>query len=481
MKNVLIVISVLFLSALAFYNFSGKGNPGENAVRLSPDSASSDSLMIKAKENYSNFCASCHYDDLSWFTARKWKYGHSVDDIDQSIRSGYPDFGMPAYRDALNKEETRAISQYIHQTLDLGQQEKLNKLGDKNYYQTELLKIKPDTIITGLKVPWGMAFLPDGDILVNEREGKMLRYNKDGKFISEVQGLPEIHAVGQGGLMDIRLHPDYDKNGWIYIAYTSPSNNKSEGWGTAIMRARLKNNTLTDKEVLFKAFPDSKTGHHFGCKITFDGKGHMFFGVGERGKSDNSQSLSNDCGKIHRINEDGSIPSDNPFYNTPGARKSIWSYGHRNPQGLVISPFTGDLWETEHGPKGGDELNLIVPGKNYGWPVISYGINYDGSILTPDTAKAGMEQPLTYYVPSIAPCGTCFVTGDLYSGWEGNILIGSLRFRNLERVVISDNKVTHKETLLYDIGRMRNVEQGPDGYLYVGLESPGMIIRLVPF
>ena len=246
------------------------------------------------------------------------------------------------------------------------------------------------------------------------------------------------------------------------------------------MRARLKNNSLTDKVELFKAFPDSKTGHHFGCRISFDGKGHVFFGIGERGKSENSQDLTNDCGKIHRINEDGSIPTDNPFFNTPDARKSIWSYGHRNPQGLIISPFTGELWETEHGPKGGDELNLIEPGKNYGWPVISYGINYDGTILTPDTAKAGMEQPMTYYVPSIAPCGTSMVTGSKYIGWEGNILIGSLRFRNLERVELQDGKVVHKETMLYDIGRMRNVEMGPDGYIYVAVESPGMVIRLMP-
>ncbi len=307
----------------------------------------------------------------------------------------------------------------------------------------------------------------------------MLRF-KNGKLITEIKGLPEIKSIGQGGLLDIRLHPDYAKNGWIYFSYVSPSQNESEGWGTAIMRAKLKDNSLVEKELLFKGLPYSKTGHHFGCKITFDGKGHIFFGLGERGKSQNSQDLSSDYGKIHRINEDGTVPGDNPFVNTANARKTVWSLGHRNPQGLAVSPFSGDLWETEHGPKGGDELNFIVLGKNYGWPVISFGINYDGTILTPDTAKVGMEQPLTYYVPSIAPCGTCFVTGNNYKGWEGNILIGSLRFRNLERVELKDNKVIHKETLLYDIGRMRNVEMGPDGYIYVGLESPGMIIRLVP-
>lgn len=477
MKNIILSALILLAGFLVFVNFSGKTKRVDKTFPLS--SEMKDTTMLVAKQNYANYCASCHYDDLSWFTVRKWKYGHSPDDIYESINTGYPDYGMPSYRKTFTEAEMNGIAHYIHQTLDLGQQEKQNSLGDKDFYVTEKLKIRPDTIITGLNVPWGMAFLPGGDILVTEREGKMLRF-RDGKLIAEIKGLPEIKAIGQGGLLDIRLHPEYNKNGWIYFAYVSPAKDPSEGWGTAIMRARLKENTLVDKELLFKAFPDSKTGHHFGCKITFDGKGHIFFGVGERGKSENAQNLSNDCGKIHRINEDGTIPSDNPFFNTPDARKSIWSFGQRNPQGLVISPFTGELWETEHGPKGGDELNLINPGKNYGWPVISFGINYDGSIITPDTAKAGMEQPITYYVPSIAPCGTTIVSGDKYKGWEGNILIGSLRFRNLERVELKDSKVVHKETLLYNIGRMRNVEMGPDGYIYVGLESPGMIIRLVP-
>jgi len=480
MKKILIGILVLFIVSVVFIVFSNfsalKSKAGITSIH---NSGILDTSMVVARQNYLNYCASCHYDNLSWFSSRKWKYGHSPDDINQSIRTGYPEFGMPSYKDALSEEETDAIAKYIHQTLELGQQEKLNSLGDKDYYSTEKIKIRPDTIITGLNVPWGMAFLPGGDMLVTEREGKLLRF-RGLKLIAEVKGLPEIHSEGQGGLLDIRLHPEYKKNGWIYFSYVSPAKNISDGWGTAIMRAKLKDNVLVDKELIFKAFPDSKTNYHFGCKITFDSKGHIFFGVGERGKSDNAQSLMNDCGKIHRLNDDGTVPSDNPFYNSPDARKSIWSYGHRNPQGLVVSPFNDELWETEHGPKGGDELNLIVPGKNYGWPVISFGINYDGTILTPDTARAGMEQPVTYYVPSIAPCGTCFVTGDKYKGWEGNIMIGSLRFRNLERVELSGNKVVHKETLLYNIGRLRNVEVSPDGFIYVAVESPGMIIRLTP-
>lgn len=477
MKKILILLLTVVLAFTVLSNFTPVSIKN-NVSKVIPEN-DDDSLFIQAKQNYSNFCASCHYDDLSWFTARKWKYGSSPKDIAQSIKTGYPDYGMLPYRKALSEKEINGIANYIHQALDLGLTEKQNSLGDKDYYSTEKLKIRPDTLITGLNIPWGMAFLPNGDMLVTEREGKLLRF-RNGKLLMEIKGLPEIRAIGQGGLMDIRLHPDYKNNAWIYFAYTSQAKDNSDGWGTAIMRAKLKDGELTDKELLFKAVPDSKTGHHFGCKITFDGKGHVFFGVGERGRSENAQDITNDCGKIHRINEDGTIPVDNPFYNTPGARKSIWSYGQRNPQGLIISPFTGDLWESEHAPKGGDELNLIEAGNNYGWPVICFGINYDGTILTPDTAKAGMEQPKTYWIPSIAPCGMTFVTGDKYPGWEGNILIGSLRFRNMERVEIKDRKVIHKETLLYNIGRMRNVEMGPDGYIYVGVEGPGMIIRLVP-
>lgn len=476
-KNLFTGLFVLLIGILVFSGFSRESEKG--VFKGQTDSLIQDSSLIRAKQNYANYCASCHFDNLSWFSNRKWKYGHSPDDIAQSIKTGYPDYGMLSFRDALPEAEIKEIANYIHQTLDLGVQERNNSLAGREFYPTEKMNIRPDTVIKGLDVPWGLAFLPNGDMLVTEREGKILRY-RDGNLVNEIKGLPEIKAIGQGGLMDIRLHPDYKNNGWIYFSYTSPAKNGPEGWGTAIMRAKLKGDNLVDKQELFKGYPDSKTGHHFGCRITFDGKGHFFFSLGERGKSENAQDLSNDCGKIHRLNDDGSIPSDNPFVNTPGARKSIWSYGHRNCQGLVISPFTGDLWETEHGPKGGDELNLIQPGMNYGWPVISYGINYDGTILTPDTAKAGMEQPITYYRPSIAPSGTCFVTGDRYQGWNGNILIGSLRFRNLERVELSGNLVVHKETLLYDIGRMRNVEQGPDGYIYVAVESPGMIIRLVP-
>jgi aldose sugar dehydrogenase len=478
MKKYILFILIIIPILLTFCRFpTGRTNPemaSDESVSLG------DSAMIVAAGRYANYCAGCHWEDLSWFTNRKWKHGSSVRDIVTSTRVGFPDFGMEGYAETFTNEEMNNLARYIYIRLNLEELQPRDYGEKEGLYLTELVNLRPDTIITGLKIPWGLAFLPGGDMLVNEKDGRMLRYNAEGIFIAEIEGLPEIHPHGQGGLMDIRLHPDYASNGWIYFAYSRRSDPSSEGWNTALMRAKLRGNQLTDKQLLYTGIPGSTRGQHFGCKITFDGNGHVFFGIGDRGFMERAQDLSNDCGKILRLNEDGSIPEDNPFVNTPGARPAIWSYGVRNPQGLVISPFDGKLWESEHGPKGGDELNLILPGMNYGWPEISFGINYNGTILTADTAKAGMEQPVIYWVPSIAPCGMTFVTGNQYPGWEGNILIGSLRFNNLVRLELSGDKVVHQEVLVNDIGRMRNVEISPEGFVYVSLENPGMIIRLTP-
>jgi glucose/arabinose dehydrogenase len=474
MKKLQFIVSVLlflFLSGCSFTTDSAN-RKANSAVSVLQDTA-----MVKAASQYANFCASCHRDDLGWFKSRKWKYGNREEDIAKSIEVGYSDFGMLGYADTLNAQEIQNLSKFIYQKLEL--KEEVSYRPAEGIYVTEDLKVKPDTVIRGLNVPWGLAFLPDGDMLVTEREGKMLRY-RNGVLVAEIKGVPKVHAEGQGGLLDIRLHPDYRSNGWIYFSYSGFPEKGGEGWNTSVMRAKLKDNTLVDKQLLFEGIPPLTANYHFGCKLTFDGKGHLFFGVGERGTMKKVADLSNDWGKVHRLNDDGTIPNDNPYVNTQGARKSIWSYGHRNPQGLVISPFDGTLWESEHGPKGGDELNLIEPGKNYGWPFITFGINYDGKIISPDTAMAGMEQPVSYWIPSFAPCGMTFVTGKRYKNWEGDILMGSLRFHNLVRVKLKDGKVIHREALLNNIGRMRNVEESPDGFIYVSLEEPGMIIRLVP-
>jgi glucose/arabinose dehydrogenase len=344
--------------------------------------------------------------------------------------------------------------------------------------ESEKQKFSVDTITDKLSNPWGIAFLPDGRILVTERAGE-IRIVKDGKLLDEkVTGVPAVFAQGQGGLLDIQLHPDYENNGWIYISYSKPGQG---GAGTTIIRAKLDGNALTSIEELFSAQPFTDSGVHFGSRIAFDGKGYMFFSSGERGTMENAQKLENHLGKIIRLHDDGKVPTDNPFVNTAGAKPEIWSYGHRNPQGLIYDKETQTLYNHEHGPKGGDELNIVVKGKNYGWPVITYGINYDGNPISDKTAMEGMEQPITYWVPSIAPCGMTKLTSDKYPGWKNNIFIGALVLTHLSRVELGTNgSEIKKEKLLDKMARFRAVVESPDGYIYAATESPGLLIKLIP-
>ncbi|GAA3624807.1 PQQ-dependent sugar dehydrogenase [Flavivirga jejuensis] len=337
-------------------------------------------------------------------------------------------------------------------------------------YTTEL-------IVPDLDIPWGMVLLPDGSMLITEKTGELIHFKNGVK--KNIEGLPEIYVRGQGGLMDLELHPNYKNNGWIYIAYASQEGD-ADGGNTAILRAKLDNNTLVEKQLLYKAGPNTKKGQHWGSRIEFDDKGYLYFSVGDRGNRDvNPQDITRDCGKIYRLNDDGSIPEDNPFTNATNAKRAIYSYGHRNPQGMIKNPFTGDIWVNEHGPRGGDEINIIQKGKNFGWPVISYGINYDGTTFTDITAKENMEQPLFYWVPSIAPSGMTFISSDKYPNWKGNILVGSLKFKYIERLVLENNKVVKREKLFEGIGRVRNVLEAPDGYIYAAIEGLG-IVKIVP-
>lgn len=339
------------------------------------------------------------------------------------------------------------------------------------------VKIKTVTVAEGLKSPWGMAWLPDGRMLVTERSGEILILKNDKLTGEKLSGVPEVYDNNQGGLLDLRLHPDYENNGWIYFSYSKPG----EGGGsTAIMRAKIEGNSLVSKELLYESFPKTKSGVHFGSRIDFDGKGFVFFSIGERGEMENAQTTANPYGKIHRLHDDGRVPEDNPFVAIPGAEHSIWSYGHRNPQGMMFHPTSGELYSHEHGPKGGDEINIVKKGKNYGWPEITYGIDYDGSIITEITKKEGMEQPIHYWDPSIAPCGMTFVTSDKYPEWKNNILLGALKFQYLCRVVVEDGKYVKEEKLLEGIGRVRHAAQSPDGFIYVAVEGPGKIVKLVP-
>ncbi len=344
------------------------------------------------------------------------------------------------------------------------------KTPDKINYKTEV-------VVPELDIPWGMEFLPDGSILITEKTGTLILFKNDKK--TEIAGLPEIYVRGQGGFLDIKLHPNYKDNGWLYFTFASP---KGEGTGgnTALMRAKIKNDSLVEKQLLYKAGINTKKGQHFGSRIEFDSDGYLYFSIGDRGNRDvNPQDITRDCGKIYRLKDDGSIPQDNPFVNTPNAKKAIFSYGHRNPQGMILHPKTGKLWVHEHGPKGGDEINIIEKGKNYGWPVISYGINYSGTPFTDITKKEGMEQPLFYWVPSIAPSGMTFITSKKYPDWEKSLLVGSLKFEYLERLIIKKNKVIKREKLFEGLGRFRTVKQAPDGYLYAAIEGKG-IVKIVP-
>lgn len=332
-------------------------------------------------------------------------------------------------------------------------------------------------IVPDLSNPWGMVFLPDESILITEKSGELIHFKNNKKQI--ISGVPEVYTRGQGGLLDIQIHPDYKNNGWIYFSYAS-AEGQGDGGNTAIMRAKLENNTLTSKQLLYKAEPNTRRSYHFGSRIAFDNDGYLYFSVGERGDRDqNPQDITRDCGKIYRLYDDGRIPEDNPFVNSTNAKKAIYSYGHRNPQGLIKNPLTGEIWSHEHGPQGGDEINIIGKGKNYGWPIISYGVNYGGYPLTDITHKKGMEQPVFYWTPSIAPSGFAFVTSTKYPEWKNNLLVGALKFRYLERLVLENNKVVKREKLFENLGRFRNVVQAPDGYIYIAVEGKG-IYKIIP-
>lgn len=333
-----------------------------------------------------------------------------------------------------------------------------------------------EIIVPELTNPWGMDFLPDGSLLITEKSGELIHFVNGEKII--VKGTPEVVSRNQGGLLDVRIHPDFKRNSKIYITYSSPEG-EGDGAHTALMMATLEKNTLSDQKVLYKGSPNTRKSHHFGSRIVFDDDGHLYFSIGDRGARDeNPQDITRDGGKIYRLNLDGSIPKDNPFIGKAGAREAIFSYGHRNPQGMAIHPKTGEVWLHEHGPRGGDEINISQAAKNFGWPVISYGINYSGTTFTDITEKEGMEQPVYYWVPSIAPSGMAFVDGSKDKHLEGNILAGSLKFQYLEHLILKKDKVIKREKILEDIGRVRNVVMGPDGEIYLGVEGKG-ILKLV--
>ncbi len=344
------------------------------------------------------------------------------------------------------------------------------------------------TVVEGLVNPWAIAFLPGGEMLVTERPGR-LRSVRNGVLDPDpVAGVPAVFARGQGGLLDVVPHPAFATNRLLYLSYAKPV----EGGGstTAVARGRYENGRLTGVTDIFVA--ESRGAGHYGCRLAFDRNGFLFITIGDRQappagdlEAHPAQDLSNHHGTVVRLHDDGRVPADNPFVGRAGARPEIWSYGHRNPQGLVVHPETGDVWATEHGPQGGDELNLILPGRNYGWPVIGYGVNYgSGAAIHGGTHREGMEQPARIWVPSIATSGLVVYTGDRFPGWRGSLFSGGMAGEQLARLTLDGTRVTAEETLVRGMGRIRDVRQGPDGYLYLAIDdrrgAPTAIVRLEP-
>ena len=352
-------------------------------------------------------------------------------------------------------------------------QEKQNDIA----LQDEVVKYKFETVASGISNPWGMTWLPDGTLLVTEKSGNLYQIQKGVK--TEIKNVPKVYNRGQGGLLDIAAHPNYAQNGWIYITYAS-SDGEGDGGNTKLIRAKLENGGLTSIESLYKAGPNTTKGQHFGSRIVFDKEGYLYFTAGERGETFvNPQDITRDNGKIYRLNDDGSIPKDNPFVGQKSAKEAIYTFGNRNPQGLAMHPETGKIWEHEHGPQGGDEINIVKKGANYGWADVTYGIDYDGKSISTMTEKEGVENPIYYWLPSIAPSGMAFVTSDKYPDWKGHLLVGSLKFQYLELVKLNGETIIGRQKIGKDIGRLRNVAQGPDGYIYIGVEGKG-ILKIVP-
>ncbi|WP_258105434.1 PQQ-dependent sugar dehydrogenase [Marinoscillum sp. MHG1-6] len=433
---------------------------------------------------FTTYCSGCHGGQMQAFVDRNWKFGNSKEELINTITNGNVEAGMPTFGASFTPEQIAGLADYIRYGIENVEAYKFQDVAlESDTFKTAQFSFHLDTVFTGGEIPWGMDFFPDGAMIVTDRSGTIFHVGTDGK-ITEVSGGPQVLNDGQGGLLDVIIDPNYAENGWIYMSYSDfePIEGERDPAGTAVDRMKLSDSlTIYDRETIFKAAPYSGTRHHYGSRLEFDNQGYLYVTVGDRGARDqNPQSLASHCGKVHRINPDGSIPESNPFIGQDSAVASIYSYGHRNPQGMDLNPETGKIWTHEHGPRGGDEINEISSGLNYGWPIISYGLNYNGTTFTNLLAKEGMEQPNLYWVPSIAPSGLAFVTGERYPGWKGHLLAGSLRFKYLNLCYLDGNQITKEERLMENIGRVRNVKMGPEDFIYVSVENPGYIFKLIP-
>jgi aldose sugar dehydrogenase len=482
-------------------------------------------------------CSGCHGTPevtgrAPWLFDQKWLDATDDDKIANTVRHGVPDKGMVGFTpEQLSDAQVFQLIAYIR-TATANLKPKPTYVADPEgaVITSEKQTFKMEVLTRDVNTPFGLAFLPDGRLLITERNGALRILDKN-KLSEPIKGTPKPHVQQDGGFLDVTVHPQYAKNGWIYLSYSevqpgfvapppppadptaatppaaTPPAAGAAGGGqgrgrggppqppsnTVIVRGKInKNNEWTDQQVIFRSPTELyvSSGVHFGSRFAWDRDGHLFFTLGERGTMQNAQDLKNPLGKIHRVNDDGSVPKDNPFADTPDADRTIWSYGHRNPEGLAWEPGTGRLWESEHGPSGGDEINIIEKGHNYGWGVASKGLQ--GGITK--TSEPGMDDPIVYYTPSIAPAGITFYTGTRYPGWKNtSLFVGGLVGQQLRRLEINNEKVVKQELLFAQFGRVRDVIEGPDGYLYIAIQSPtggggvplsaatpGMIVRLLP-
>jgi len=354
--------------------------------------------------------------------------------------------------------------------------------------QTQQYSIGLHQIAEGLQHPWSIAFLPDGEILVTERAGRLRRIVDQQLLAQPVTGLPEIHAIGQGGLLDLALHPDFANNRWLYFSYTDRT---SDGLTTNLARGRYENGALTQVQRLFSALPRSDQGQHFSGRVVFDWLGDVYLSIGDRGEMQRAQDRNDHAGSVIRLHDDGRIPDDNPWVGQPNIKPEIYSWGHRNIQGMTVHPVTGEIWVTEHGARGGDEINRIQSGQNYGWPLVTHGVNYDGQPISAQTERADLVSPLLHWTPSIAPSGLTFYSGNDFPAWQGQLLSGALKDRLISRVSVTDQdpsepasdwQVTEQERFLQDFGkRIRDIRQAPDGTLWLLTdERDGQVLQLKP-
>jgi len=346
-------------------------------------------------------------------------------------------------------------------------------------HATDLYQVRVITVARGLENPWGLGFLPDGRMLVTERPGRLRIVDKTGTVSKPLAGVPEVFARGQGGLLDVALDPDFQENGYVYLSFVEPGKG---GGGTAAGRGRLMEDRLEDFKVIFRQVPKADTRVHFGSRMVFSRDKKLFITIGERGQRERAQDFSIHRGQVVRVMPDGTVPGDNPFAGRQGYRPETWSHGHRNQQGAALHPVTGRLWTVDHGARGGDEINIPLKGRNYGWPVISYGRHYSGLKIGEGTRKEGLEQPVYYWDPSIAPSGMAFYTAERFSAWKGNLLVGALKGRMLVRLELKGEKVVGEERMLQGLKeRIRDVRQGPDGLVYLLTDSrDGRVLRLEP-